>query len=125
MTDLSKFAARDRITVDLDNPSKNKPEPLLKDDGDPMTYEVYTSDSAHYREQIRLISDEEDMTRSDRADALIKACLAGVDMQLEGEAPDLDKVRALSMQPSYAWLKQQFDRAIHDRTRFFAQPSDS
>lgn len=113
--DLSDFAARDQITFDIKDPRTMKPI-------DGFTITAYTSDSAQYQLALeRLVKTDGDTVK--RGVDLLVALFVSSTAIFQKKQLDADGFRELLLDTRYKWLREQVDRAVHDRARFFGESS--
>ena len=120
--DLANLAAAQTVTGELKNPMNPK-EVLRKDDGDPMTITVHTSQTATYRDALARVTRDKEVPPYDRATALLAASVIEADVTLGGKPATRADVVALLSDPAYGWLREQVENFVHDQTRFFAPAS--
>lgn len=108
-------------------------EPLLQEDGTPITIKLLGSDSKAYREISREISRKRmnSMARSRNKDVdftptveqacdILSACTVGwKGVIVNGEKLKFSKEEAYKLYHAHSWIRDQVDLFIGDRANFF------
>lgn len=95
-------------------------EVVTDDDGNPMWYEVYGSDTKHYRKAVAEVARDTDNAENS-AEILIMKCILTWDIVVDGRSPKV--AEAVEIFAALPWLRDQIDRAMHTRANFIKPAS--
>lgn len=136
----TKAAAETGAVIFLDDPFSG--EPLLDDDGVPLSITVLGADSEKVGKAIRANADKRiariqkrgsvedawsETQRADTISTLAKATVAWHILPVDGVVLECTEANARKFygDPRFPWVVEQLDKAVVDRKRFFKNSSAS